>query len=111
MSARRFTRTLITLPLSVAAFAASASSLLAQGRPLFEWRGRVDREVRITMRGRDAWAQGIGQNENGRGRADVSGVLPRTDGEVRVRVEDGRGIVDVVQQPSYRNDYTAIVRI
>ena len=54
---RRSMRHLMSLPLSAAALAVSASSLFAQGRPLFDWSGRVDREVRITMHGRDARTQ------------------------------------------------------
>ena len=108
---RRSTRTLKILPLSVVALAASASSLFAQGRPLFEWSGRVDREVRILMHGRDARTQTGARTPVLRSRVDVSTALPQRDGRVSVRVQDGRGDVDVVQQPSARNDYTAIVRI
>jgi hypothetical protein len=111
MSYRRFTRNLISLPLSVAALAVSASSLFAQGRPLFDWSGRVDREVRITMHGRDARTQTAGRLPMERSRLDVATALPQQDGRVTVRVQDGRGDVDVVQQPSARNDYTTIVRI
>ena len=46
-----------------------------------------------------------------RSRLDVATALPQRDGRVTVRVQDGRGDVDVVQQPSARNDYTTIVRI
>jgi len=111
---RRSTRTLKILPLSVAALAtlaASASSLFAQGRPLFDWSGRVDREVRIMMHGRDARTQTTTRSPVLRSRLDVSTALPQRDGRVTVRVQDGRGDVDVVQQPSARNDYTTIVRI
>lgn len=111
MSFRRSTRTLITLPVSVAALAVSASSLFAQGRPLFDWSGRVDREVRITMHGRDARTQTAGRNPMERSRLDVASPLPQVDGRVSVRVQDGRGDVDVVQQPSARNDFTTIVRV
>ena len=107
----RSTRNLVTLPLSVAALAVSASSLFAQGRPLFDWSGRVDREVRIVMHGRDARTQTSGRVPFARSRFDVATALPERDGRVTVRVQDGRGDVDVVQQPSARNDYTAIVRI
>lgn len=107
----RSTRNLVTLPLSVAALAVSASSLFAQGRPLFDWSGRVDREVRIVMHGRDARTQTSGRVPFARSRLDVATALPERDGRVTVRVQDGRGDVDVVQQPSARNDYTAIVRI
>jgi len=108
---RRPSRHLISLPLSVAALAVSASSLFAQGRPLFDWSGRVDREVRIVMHGRDARTQTAARTPLERSRLSVATALPQRDGRVTVRVEDGRGDVDVVQQPSARNDYTAIVRI
>jgi hypothetical protein len=100
------------IPMAFALLASSASVLAAQGREIFEWRGTVDREVTISMRGRDTWTQAArGRHEDSRGRAQVVSALPREDGQVFVRVEDGRGDVDVVQQPSYRNDYTTIVRV
>jgi hypothetical protein len=111
MLSRRSIRHLISLPLSVAALAVPASSLFAQGRPLFDWSGRVDREVRITMHGRDARTQTMSRVTYNRSRLDVATALPQRDGRVTVRVQDGRGDVDVIQQPSARNDYTTIVRI
>jgi hypothetical protein len=81
------------------------------GRALFEWKGRVDRELRISMRGREAWTQSTFRTVNGRREPVVSRALPREDGTVRVRLEAGRGNADVVQQPSRRNDYTAVIRI
>ena len=108
---RRSIRNLNSLSLSVAALAVSASSLAAQGRPLFQWSGRVDREVRIAMHGRDARTMNTGRVPAQRSRIDVETALPQRDGRVSVRVQDGRGDVDVVQQPSARNDYTAIVRV
>ena len=110
-STSTLTRTFKLLPLSAAALAVSASTLFAQGRPLFEWSGRVDREVRILMHGRDARTQTAARTPILRSRLDVSTALPQRDGRVTVRVQDGRGDVDVVQQPSSRNDYTTIVRI
>jgi hypothetical protein len=111
MLSRRSIRHLISLPLSVAALAVPASALFAQGRPLFDWSGRVDREVRITMHGRDARTQTMSRVAYNRSRLDVATPLPQRDGRVTVRVQDGRGDVDVIQQPSARNDYTTIVRI
>lgn len=81
-----------------------------QGRPLFEWNGRVDREIQIIMRGNDAWIREIGRTEPGRGRLEVARALPRDAGEVRLRGA-GRGEIDVLQQPSARNRYTTIVRL
>ncbi|HET9983989.1 MAG TPA: hypothetical protein VFQ38_10395 [Longimicrobiales bacterium] len=100
-----------TAPLAVALLVAAASSASAQDRPLFEWRGRVDREAQIYVRGRDVETRYYGSNERDRDRARVRSPLPRQDGWVRVNVRDGRGDVRVLQQPSARNGYTAIIRI
>jgi hypothetical protein len=104
-------RRFLAIALPLAALAAPASSLLAQGRQLFNWSGRVDREVQISMRGREMWTSAGSLSDRVRGRSDVDSPLPRQDGEVRVRVEDGRGDVDVIQQPTSRNDYTTVVRV
>ncbi len=83
-----------------------------QGRTLFTWSGIVDREVTLVMRGRDLQIRGergIYASRDARPRAN--GSLPRTDGDVRVRLLDGRGQVVVLQQPSSRNNYTTIVRV
>ena len=90
--------------------AVGASTASAQRR-LFQWRGEVDREVLITMRGRDVWTRDIGNNDTRRSREQVMSALPRENGWVVVRLEDGRGDADVVQQPTARNGYTAVVRI
>ena len=110
MSLRRSSYQL--LPLTAVLLAAAASTLSAQQqRRLFEWRGEVDREVRIVMRGRDVQTRDQGNDDFRRHYEQVLGTLPREDGEVIVRLEDGRGDVDVIQQPTSRNGYTAIVRI
>jgi len=86
-------------------------------RQLFTWRGNVDAGARIYIRGDMVRAENLNGNSNGRGRArafgkvDMDRALPRRDGTVRVELLDGRGRVDVVQQPSARNDYTAILQV
>lgn len=100
--------TLRTLSFALPLLAASAPALLAQNRTLFTWTGRVDREVQISMRGRDVWTSG---NDGGRNRARVESTLPQTDGYVRVQTKDGRGDVSVIQQPASWNNYTTIVRV
>src|SRR5215510_5190586 len=82
-----------------------------QGRELFEWRGTVDREVQIVMRGDRVWTNNIGRTEPNDERSRAFGFLPRTDGDVFLQVADGRGSVQVIQQPNARNGYTTIVRI
>jgi hypothetical protein len=81
------------------------------GSELFEWSGQVDREIQIVMRNGQVWTNNVGQSERPRARTRSFGTLPRQDGQVMVRVLNGRGNVDVVQQPSRQNNYTTIVRI
>lgn len=104
--------------LGTAALVGSASLAAAQwgqgsrdGRELFEWRGRVDREVHIVMRGDRVWTNNIGRTEPNDQRSRAYSGLPRQEGEIVVRREGGRGRVDVIQQPNARNGYTAIVRV
>ncbi|HTJ22649.1 MAG TPA: hypothetical protein VL383_09660 [Gemmatimonadaceae bacterium] len=111
-----------SIPLAAAVLTAGASMALAQwgggqgrqqtnGQELFQWNGRVDREVQIVMRGGNVWTNDIGRTEPGRARSRALSVLPREQGEVSVQVLDGRGDVDVIQQPTSRNGFTSIVRI
>ncbi len=93
---------------------ADAQPAVAQNgnsRPLFEWSGRVDREVQLTMRGRNVWTRAYGQMDQPLPGPDIMTALPQNDGVVRVLLEHGLGEVQVVQQPTSENDYTAIVRI
>jgi hypothetical protein len=103
--------TLRPFSFALALLAAGAPALMAQNRSLFTWSGRVDREIQITMRGRDVWTNGVDNQDGARSRVSVASALPRTDGYVRVQAENGRGDVSVVQQPASWNNYTTIVRV
>ena len=92
-------------------FTLAPAAVFAQGQQVFSWTGRVDREVRINLQNDRVWTQNIGSTEPGRARAQMLGRMPRQDGQLTVQVENGRGNVDVIQQPSAQNNYTAIVRI
>jgi hypothetical protein len=96
--------------LSLALVVGATSAVSAQEQ-LFEWRGRVDGETRVFMRGNDVWTQDVSGRGNRRGGARVVRALPTRAGQVRVQLVDGRGDVQVIQQPSARNNYTAVVRI
>lgn len=93
------------------ALVAGATSALSAQEQLFEWSGRVDGEARVFMRGNDVWTQDVSGRDNRRGRARVSRALPARAGQVRVQLLDGRGDVRVIQQPSSRNNYTAVVQL
>jgi hypothetical protein len=101
--------TLRSFSFAIPLLAAAAPALLAQNRTLFTWTGRVDREVQISMRGRDVWTNGADRSD--RNRVRVESMLPRSDGFVRVQAQDGRGDVAVIQQPASWNNYTTIVRV
>ena len=86
-----------------------SSSDADRDRALFTWTGRVDREVLIVVRGRDVRTRGFDASLPSRTR--VNSALPRTNAHVVVEVNDGRGDVDVIEQPSARNGYQAVVRV
>jgi hypothetical protein len=82
----------------------------AQETPLFTWSGRVDREVRLTVRGSQA-SNTYENSIQSRARFRVSSALPAQDGTLRIVREAGRGDVSVIQQPTADNGYTAIIQI
>ena len=87
------------------------ASAQAVPRNLFTWAGTVDREVIIEVRGRDIQTRGSGMDASFAPRLEVAQALPRTDGIIVVRVENGRGDVEVLENPSARNNYTARLRV
>jgi len=97
--------------IAVTLVAAAARPAAAQERVLFSWQGRVDREASLTMRGSRVASPNAWPRSGARGDLRVGSALPQADGVVRLRVDRGRGAVDVIEQPSSRNDYTAVVRM
>jgi hypothetical protein len=63
------------------------------------------------MRGNSVRTNLVGSTEPGRARLRTFGSLPYSDGQVTVQVLNGRGNVDVIQQPTRQNGYTTIVRV
>src|ERR1043165_9170242 len=61
------------------------------GMELFEWTGRVDREIQVVMRGNNLWTNEIGQTEYPRARSHTYSRLPNQDGQVTVQLVNGRG--------------------
>lgn len=77
------------------------------------WRGRVDATAEVRISG--DFVESVDLNINGSGLtvydSNLEGYLAARRGTVRVRKKDGRGTVTVVEQPSRRNDFTAVIRI
>ncbi len=94
-----------------ALLALNATPARADGRTLFTWSGTVDREAVIVMRGAFLETRGDGFESFREARYRVSEALPRANGNISISRSDGRGDVEVIEQPSLFNGYTARVRV
>jgi hypothetical protein len=75
------------------------------------WRGRADHTVNISISGSSVWSEAIaGQPVTGE-YFTINGYLAARPGTVTVRKTRGRGNVSVLQQPSWENDFTAVIQI
>jgi hypothetical protein len=75
------------------------------------WRGRVDDDVRIRIRGGSADVETIGGTPYYDGQPNFFNSLPSRRVTVRLTMKRGRGEIFIEQQPSRENDFTAVVRI
>jgi hypothetical protein len=75
------------------------------------WRGRVDDDVRIRIRGGMADVETIGGTPYTDSQPNFSASLPSRRVNARLVVRKGRGEVFIEQQPSRDNDFTAVIRI
>ena len=75
------------------------------------WRGRVDDDVRIRIRGGSADVETLGGTAYYDGQPNFSNALPGRRVTVRLSKNRGRGDIFIEQQPSRENDFTAIIRI
>lgn len=96
---------------SAALLSAPFSPASAYERNLLVWTSRVDREVIIQIRGRDVATRGSGLDASYSPRVNMNQSLPKEPGIVRAFLENGRGDVDVLENPSPRNNYTAVIRV
>ena len=75
------------------------------------WRGRVDDVVELEIRGDQLYERVVSGQEVTDVSSRFNSNMPRRRVNVNVEKLRGRGNVDVVEQPSSRNNFTAIVRI
>ena len=75
------------------------------------WRGRVDDDVRIRIRGGSADVETIGGTPYYDAQPNFSNSLPNRRVTVRITAKRGRGEIFIEQQPTRENDFTAVVRI
>jgi hypothetical protein len=75
------------------------------------WRGRVDDDVRITIRGGTADVETIGGSEYRDSQPNFTGSLPSRRVTVRLVNKRGRGEIFIEEQPSRENNFAVVVRI
>ncbi|HEY5884485.1 MAG TPA: hypothetical protein VIT88_07340 [Pyrinomonadaceae bacterium] len=78
---------------------------------MMSWRGTVDDDVRIRIRGGTAEVETIGGTPYYDAATNFTSSLPNRRANVSVTKRRGRGEVFVEQQPSRENNYTAIIRV
>lgn len=75
------------------------------------WRGRVDDVTALEIRDRTVNDRVISGRPAEGVRADFTSALPNREVTVSVEKRRGRGDVRVVEQPTRRNNYTAVIQI
>ncbi len=75
------------------------------------WRGSVDDDVRIVIRGGQADVETIGGTPYYNATTNFSASLPRRRVTVSLQKRRGRGEMFIEQQPSRENDFAAVIRI
>jgi hypothetical protein len=75
------------------------------------WSGFVDGVDEIILSGGSASVRHLSGNPPREARASFSAPIPRSPVNVNLVLTDGRGTIQIVQQPSASNGYTTIVRI
>lgn len=75
------------------------------------WRGRVDDDVRITIRGGTAEVETIGGTPYNNAIPSFTASLPPRRVNVTLQAKRGRGEIFIEQQPSRENNYAAVIRI
>jgi len=75
------------------------------------WKGRVDDDVRIRIRGGSADVETIGGTPYYDAQPNFFNSLPPRRVTIRLTQKRGRGEIFIEQQPSRENDFTAAIRI
>jgi hypothetical protein len=75
------------------------------------WKGRVDDDVRIVIRGGSADVETIGGTPYYNAQPNFSASLPPRRVNVRLTVKRSRGEVYIEEQPSRENNFAAVIRI
>ena len=77
----------------------------------FYWRGDVDGTVDLHIRHRSVRVVVKAGRSLQCARYRFDGSLPKRDGGVQITKMEGRGTIELIQQPDSANNYTAVVRV
>jgi hypothetical protein len=75
------------------------------------WQGTVDHEILLRVRESDVQAVTVAGNSASNTHFTFTSPLPRRNVDVDVQRLEGRGTIEVIQQPSRDNNYTAVIRL
>lgn len=75
------------------------------------WRGRVDHYVELRIQGDRVQSRERQGAPTINEAASFTSPLPRAESQISARKLEGRGQIGIVQQPSRRNGYTAVIAI
>ena len=75
------------------------------------WKGRVDDDIRITIRGGQADVETVGGTPYYDAQPNFSSSLPNRRVNVTLNVKKSRGTVFIEQQPSRDNNFSVVVRV
>ncbi len=75
------------------------------------WRGKVDDDVRIVVRGGRADVETIGGTPYYDGQPNFTASLPSRRVNVTLKMKKGRGTAYIEQQPSRENDFAVVIRV
>lgn len=75
------------------------------------WRGRVDIEILLEIRGGSVIEKNVSGNSFNNGRFTFSRPMPARELELRIENKKVRGKVEIVERPSFANNFTAVIRI
>lgn len=75
------------------------------------WRGTVDGEILLSIRAEQVSIQNLSGAPVANQQFNFTSPLPRRPVSVEIARKSGRGRVEVIQQPTSANNFTAVVRI
>ena len=75
------------------------------------WRGKVDGETQVLVRRSEVESRALSGLPASGITFNFTSPLPRRSTDVQLEKKKGRGDIEVVQQPSRNNDFTAVVEI